>query len=83
MKLIYKKVAITSIVIFLIAFVLDVIKVFEYDFAEIRSLTVFIYLISSLEHYKQTVKEKNETITELQDKLKKYQKKNNNYNTSF
>ncbi|WP_262710035.1 hypothetical protein [Mesohalobacter halotolerans] len=42
MKSIYRQVAVTSIVIFLIAFFLDVIDVFEYDFGEIRTLMLMI-----------------------------------------
>jgi len=49
---------------------LDVINVFEYDFAEIRSLMVIIYLFSSLKHYKQTVKEKDDIIQNLKNQLK-------------
>ena len=73
MKSIYRQVAVTSIVIFLIAYFLDVIEVFEYDFGEIRSLMVIIYLIASYRHYKQAVKEKDETISKLKNKLKTHQ----------
>ncbi len=72
MNSIYKQIATISIIIFFIAFLLDVLKVFEYDFSEIRSLAVIIYLVSSLKHYRLSLKKKDATINDLKNQLKKY-----------
>ena len=71
MKKVLKIVFTTSILIFLILWILMVfVGESKFNTKEIRSILVIIYLISSLIYYKMDVKDKNEEIQQLKQKLK-------------
>jgi magnesium-transporting ATPase (P-type) len=71
MKKILKIIFTTSILIFLILWILmTFVGESKFNTMEIRSILVIIYLISSLIYYKMDVKDKNAEIQQLKQKLK-------------
>ena len=71
MKKIFKIIFTTSILIFLILWILmTFVGVSKFITMEIRSILVIIYLISSLIYYKMDVKDKNAEIQQLKQKIK-------------
>jgi|GEM_PF-1936204 hypothetical protein len=71
-----KRVVLSSIGLYVVIFIIDISKVFDFDFSDIRELLVWVYLIFSFEHHRKSMKEKNSTIAELKKKISIFQRKN-------
>ena len=70
MKKLLKIIFTTSILIFLILWILmTFVGESKFNTMEIRSILVIIYLISSLIYYKMDIKDKNAEIQQLKQKL--------------